>query len=191
MKLIKQYLPWITTAVLIILLFFKSCGSNPVVPNPRVQVKVVTDTVYTTKYIKIPEIKQIFVTKKPKPVDISIIAKDTFRIYDTKYTDSTGVAEIIVKDSIKGHLLNQVVSFKVKERTIEYKEKTITNTITIKQKPKFNLALGLNTAIGKDANIGAEATIKNGNGWSLDLGYNTSNQILIGIKRDIITLYDK
>lgn len=186
MKLIKQYIPWVITAVVALFFMFKSCGDKH---DTTSRVVKTTDTVYVTKYVKIPEIKQVFVKTKPKPTTVKVVAQDTFRTYYTKYSDSTGVATIIVQDSVKGHLLGQIVSFNVKEREIEYKEKTVTNTI--KQKPKFNLALGMKTAVGVNSNIGAEATFKNRNGWSLDLGYNTNNQIMIGIKKDILTLWEE
>lgn len=191
MKKIRQYIPWAIATAFALLLLLKSCDKSNSIQGTTDKIEKKTDTIYITKVIKIPEVKQIFRNKKPKLTSVSIINKDTLKTYLNTYKDSTGVAEVTIKDSLKGSLISQIVDIKVKERDVEVKEKIITNTITIKQKPKFSLALGMKTAIGINSNVGAEATIKNSRGWNLDLGYNTNKQITIGIKKDIITLWGK
>jgi hypothetical protein len=187
MQKIKDKLPWILSAVLLFIIFLVKCGDGK---TPVGKTTVKTDTIYTTKIVKIPEIKQVFIKEKPKPeTEVAIGLTDTVRTYNNIFKDSTGLVEVVVKDSVNGHLLKQVVSFNVKEREIQYKEKTITNTITTKLKPSFVISGGLKTQIGLHPSVGAELTFKNKNGWSLDLGTNTNKDVLVGVKKDIITFY--
>lgn len=191
MEKIKNLAPWVITAFLAVLLFFKGCGKDS--NNNTVTKEVKSDTVYVDKIVKIPAITENIINIKPEPIKeyVKEKSKDTLRTYKNTYTDSTGVASVTVFDSVSGKLLEQAVNIHVKEREIKYKEKIITNTETIKKKPNFILSAGLSTTTGVKPIYGAEITLKNSTGWNLDLGYNLEKQITIGIKKDLITSYKK
>ena len=174
-------------AFLVFLVFFDTCS------NKKETVKEVTksDTVYIDRVIKIPEIKEKITYLKPKEIVKNIVGKDTLRNYKKLYKDSTGVAEVEVFDSINGKLLQQQVNIKVKEREVVYKDKIITNTTTIKYKPSFVISAGLNTSISVNPAVGVDLMLKNREGWNLNVGYNTNKEIMIGLKKDLITFYKK
>lgn len=178
--------PAIILTLIAIILLQHRCSTHKTIQGSII---TKTDTLFIPKIIKIKEIKQVFVNKYPKAIDSAIVGKDTLRSYNTCYTDSTGVVEVTVKDSVNGKLLNQVVDFYVKPRDIKYQEKVITNTTTIKQTPNFSLSAGINTSLNTTPAIGIGITVKDGTGWGLDLGYNSNKQFIVGIKKDILKTY--
>lgn len=168
-------------------IFFRGCNKD----TPVNETKTTIDTIFVDRVIKIPEIKEVIVYKDPVPVDIQVVGVDTIRKYSKTYTDSTGVAEVTVDDSVNGRLLRQQVNIKVKEREIKYKERIVKTTNTIKYKPDFVMSAGLTATSGIRPSVGVEIGFKNHIGLNFEVGYNTNKIWTIGVKRDIFTHYKK
>lgn len=183
-EFIKSKLPWIVSAVLLFLLFVKSCVRE----NIEGVNTITSDTIYIPKVIRIPEIKQVFVNTTPKEKGKSVVKGDTIRTYENKYIDSTGLAEVTISDSVNGKLLNQKVKIHVKEQEVKYEEKIITNTT--KLKPSFVISGGLTTQIGVNPSVGMELSFKNKSGYTLDLGVNNRKDFTIGVKKDLFTYWN-
>lgn len=186
---ILRVLPYFLLGITLLFLFLGRCNNDV----ESVTTEIVTDTIYLEKIKVIPKIEEELETIKPRPVDIQVVNKDTIRSYSRVYKDSTGVAEITVEDSVNGILLNQKVKINVKEREIKYLEKLVTNTVTntTKVKPYMVLSAGLTATSGVRPTIGAEVSLKNKNGYNLDFGYNNQKEFTIGLKKDLLTIYNK
>jgi hypothetical protein len=178
----------ITTLVVVFLLFIflRGCKKDDLVVS-----KTTTDTVFVEKIKIIPKIEQVIQYRDPKPLYINVVGKDTIKNYKKVYTDSTNVAEVTIEDSINGTLLNQRVKINVKEREVKYKETVITNNTVTKLKPFMVLSAGLTAQSGLNPTLGAEVGLKNKNGYNVELGYNLRKEFTVGIKKDILTIYNK
>lgn len=207
MKLITKNIPYIIIGILLVLIFFKSCGGNEKGSTPD---DVETKTTYVTRTIKgetITKKETIFVPKVVYKVDEEYIIaveklmdenerlkylldKISTRVYDTTYVLNRGTLR--VKDSIHGYLKGREWSLVIDD--IEYEEATITNTI--KKYPKFVISAGpsvqmttdFNTYLGRPT-LGGEIGFRNKNGFSLDFGINLRKDLNITLKKDIFVLY--
>lgn len=188
LKIVGRLTPYfVIFALVCFILFFRDCSLKA----PKDSVKIVSDTVYVYRTIKIPAVQQTMETKKPEAVKETKVGNDTIRTYRKTYKDSTGTAEVTVSDSVNGRLLNQIVDIKVKEREVKYRERFINTKTTIEHKPSFVISAGLTATSGINPSFGAEIGFKNRNGLNLEVGYNNRNEIQVGIKKDIFTFYNK
>lgn len=209
MKNIKTYLS-ILAVILLVYFMPKSCGDK----NPTM-VETKSDTVYIEKIIKIPAISEEFEDKSPKHktavYDKGLIEEykklktenerlkkfeelAQKRSYDSTYKDKSGLVTVNVKSETTGYLDYQKISFNVKEQEIKYLDKVITNTITQKVEPSFIISGGISAQTGVDLlnskpNVGATIGFKNKSGYNLDVNYNTNENVMVTLKKDIFTFW--
>jgi preprotein translocase subunit SecF len=169
------------------------------------------DTVYTTKVITIPGIKDTFYIDRPVAVKVydsklrkeftdlktenerlNKYLEDTkVRLYINKYTSNDSLVSIKATDSVRGTLLHQKIEFDIKERDIEYIEKTITKTLT--HKPVFALSTGFSVKTAQEnfdkSSLELNVGFRNKGGMSFVLGYDTNKNIRFGLRKDILTIY--
>ena len=129
--------------------------------------KIIIDTVYVDRVIKIPERIEVFKDNSPKakivykqdPVLLEqyttlsdeneklkkYIEAITIRTYEKKYMSKDSVVTIMVKDSVTGILNSQSVVFQLAQQEVVFKEKIINKTI--EKKPDFSLSFGLGVRI--------------------------------------------
>lgn len=218
-ELIKTRIKTIVSILVIgltILYFFSNSCSR----EPKAGSTTKTDTVYITKTIKIPEVKGNFETKNPKPKDgVMVYDRALLNKYnDLKseneklkaYQKAVEIKEyentykyekdekvtITVSNTVTGSLTNQKVSFNIPEREIEYKERIITNTTTEKLKPSFIISGGVSAQSSTDLinlkpSVGLTVGFKNKSGYTLDVNYNTNRNVMITLKKDILTFWSK
>jgi len=212
---IKTVISVLVVGLSILYFSSKSCSNEP-----SVGTKTKTDTIYVTKTIKVPEIKGSFETKNPKPKDGVIVYdrnllnkynelksendklkeyKKAIQVkeYENVYKyDKDDKVTVTVKNTVTGSMTNQKVEFFIPEREIEYKEKIITNTTIIRTKPSFIISAGGSLQASTDLlnmkpSVGATIGFKNKSGYTLDVNYNTNQNVMITLKKDILTFWTK
>lgn len=210
-QFIKDYAPWVFVVFLFFYIFMggfnKQASSN----------KSKSDTIYVEKTIKIPEIvgsvnnpNPTIIVNPTKTYDEELLkylrslstkeevleaCKEATQIREYKNTyasDKDSTVVVTVEDSTAGRLLNQKMSFKVKEREVKYQEKIINNYL----KPKFVISAGgsaqLPTSpLAPKPAVGGVVGFKNKAGYNLDFGYNTNQQFEVTLKKDIFTFWGK
>jgi hypothetical protein len=175
--------------------------------------RVVIDTVYVDKIIKVPEIKEVFINLTPEPKIIYKADPDllkqfsdledeneklkiyaeaiTKRTYEKTYVSADSVVKIVVKDSVTGVLDFQSIDFNISEREIIYRDKIITKTI--EKKPDFSISLGAGikvpTIFSDPVSLEAVIGIKSKKGFGYQLGIDTNKEFRLTLTKDLFTKY--
>jgi hypothetical protein len=108
---------------------------------------------------------------------------DTFYAIRRDYTDTVRFKEgqVVVNNSVyKNHLIAQQVFLD------SVKQKTITNTITLKEPPRGIVYFGAGANYSFDTTLGLKASLlwitKKGHGFELETGINTRSNVHVGFK---------
>lgn len=171
--------------------------------------RVKFDTIYVTKTITVPEIREVFVDSTPDPVVVikadqglvddylalqdenerlqKYIEAITKRFYEQTYTTEDSLVTVTVRDSVTGTLDFQNVDFTVREQEIEYQEKTVIQTI--EKYPDFILSAGagVKAPMQPDGTFSFEAALRarTKKGWNYEVGLDTNKELRLTLTKDI------
>ena len=207
MKLEIKNLPYYIIGILLVLIFFNTCGRGDGRKGKDDSTKV--DTVYIDRVIKGETVtitetnfvpKYIYKTD-PKYLDSInklndenerleyLLSELQTRVYDTTYAFERG--RLHITDSVHGYLKGRKLTWDLDD--YEYQEAIITKTV--KKYPKFAISGGLSSQLTTDFSLmkyptlGIEIGFRNRQGYNLDVGYNLRKEFEITLKKDIFVSY--